>query len=178
MKVKEISYWLIPGEPEKSLLSKIISGLAERFDAPKFEPHLTLYSGATDDLTLVDEIIAGSTVGISEVVLRSTGIEHSEKFTKAMFVGFEVNGTLARISNELKRLSASPADYRLEPHLSLIYADLSNEVKGALAREIQVPPLTRFNSVQAVRTTADTRTKRDVETWRVLAQTFLEVERS
>jgi hypothetical protein len=38
-----ITYWLCPAEPARSHFAELIDNLAARFDAPVFEPHVTLY---------------------------------------------------------------------------------------------------------------------------------------
>ena len=39
-----IAYWLIPSEPAHSFFQRIINDLARRYDAPVFEPHVTIMS--------------------------------------------------------------------------------------------------------------------------------------
>ena len=41
-----IAYWLIPSEPGHSFFQRIINDLAGRYDAPVFEPHVTIHVGA------------------------------------------------------------------------------------------------------------------------------------
>ena len=41
-----IAYWLIPSEPALSFFQRIINDLACRYDAPVFEPHVTIHVGA------------------------------------------------------------------------------------------------------------------------------------
>jgi len=41
-----IAYWLIPSEPAHSFFQRIINDLARRYDAPAFEPHVTIHVGA------------------------------------------------------------------------------------------------------------------------------------
>jgi hypothetical protein len=38
-----LTYWLIPAEPARSHFRTLIQDLARRFDAPIFEPHVTVY---------------------------------------------------------------------------------------------------------------------------------------
>jgi len=163
-----ISYWLIPAEPEKSIFERIICDLAQRFDAPVFEPHLTLYSGPGDERDNLDEIIARSTAGISEVVLRTSGVAHSNQFTKCLFVNFELNETVAKIANDLKEHFADQDGYELKPHLSLLYAQIRDDVKERLARELSIPRAVRFDTVRAVSTGIGMVRKAEVEEWRVL----------
>ena len=45
----EHSFWLVPVEPLKSRLRALISSLAQSCDAVDFEPHVTLWCGASND---------------------------------------------------------------------------------------------------------------------------------
>jgi hypothetical protein len=40
-----IAYWLIPSEPAHSIFKRIINQLARRWNAPVFEPHVTIHVG-------------------------------------------------------------------------------------------------------------------------------------
>ena len=40
-----IAYWLIPTEPAYTYFQAVINYLARRYDAPVFEPHLTIHVG-------------------------------------------------------------------------------------------------------------------------------------
>src|SRR5437660_1675571 len=41
-----IAYWLIPAEPAHRFFQRLIEDLARRYDAPLFEPHVTIHVGA------------------------------------------------------------------------------------------------------------------------------------
>jgi hypothetical protein len=167
---ERVSYWLIPAEPDGEHFLEIICEMAGWFhETPVFNPHVTVYSGPLDPRDDVETILAAAAVGIAEVTLRARGIGRSEEFTKSLFVEFESSSVVTQISDRLKNGSATPADYKLGPHLSLIYARLSNEMKDQLTRGLSLPPTVRFDALQAVRTGPVTESKSDVEAWRVLA---------
>jgi hypothetical protein len=163
-----ISYWLIPIEADKKRLQRIINKLASRFDAPVFEPHVTLYSGEIDHSEDAADVLEGI-AGEFPLMLQLRGMEHSDQFTKTLFMEFASNPALDQISDDLKSFSKARDDYALKPHLSLLYAAASREIREALTREIVVPQVVRFNSLKAVATGDRTQTKSDVESWRSLA---------
>jgi hypothetical protein len=166
-----VSYWLIPAEPDAELFGGIICDLAGWFlEAPVFEPHVTLYSGPLDPRDDVEGIIAGATGGVSSIVLRAAGLGRSDEFTKSLFVILEPNETVAMVGAEVRRRSATPVDYDLSPHLSLIYARLSHEMKDRLARDVSIPATISFDAVRAVRTGVRTESKADVDAWRTIVQ--------
>ena len=166
---ERISYWLIPVKPDKKRLQQIICELAAGFNAPVFEPHVTLYSGEMDHIEDAADVLEGI-AGNFPIALRPCGTRHSGQFTKTLFMEFASDSALDQISDDLKLLSKTKEDYELKPHLSLLYATISPEMRQSLARELAMPEVIRFDCIQAVVTSARTQTKRDVEEWRMIAK--------
>jgi 2'-5' RNA ligase len=162
-------FWLLPAEPAQSWLTAAVEQLAQKYDAPVFEPHVTLYSGDDEEEAagaLVDRIAAPNT----PVELSVAGIEHSEKFTKTLFVQFAKSSAAQQLSDAIRTASRSQRDYELNPHLSLLYAYIAEEVKAAEAERIRVPfERIRFDAISAVFFPKPIQTRADVEGWRVLA---------
>ena len=53
-----VSYWLMPRDEDAAVLRKVIDKLAVRFDAPRFRPHVTLYSGEAREMD-AESIVRG-----------------------------------------------------------------------------------------------------------------------
>jgi 2'-5' RNA ligase len=164
-----ITYWLCPQEPARGQCAALIQDLASRFDAPSFEPHVTIHvaaAGSEIPSTTFEQILKG----LATYRLFVRGIEYSDEFTKTLFIQFKPNAALAQLSEDLRRVSASPSDYQLNPHLSLLYKDLDPEMKRQLATSISLPfDEIVFNRVNAVISPAEIRSRADVEAWRVIA---------
>ncbi len=171
---EHVSYWLTVAEPDRAQWSEVIRTLARQFDAPLFEPHVTLYSGPLHSSDRPGEMLRAATGKISEIVLNTTGIGRTAQFTKTLFIEFATNEALGKLSDELKRRSALPRDYELKPHLSLIYATLASDVTQRLAKELQMPPCVRFDTVKAMLSRGPTRTRADVEAWQIVASANLD----
>ena len=165
-----ITYWLCPAEPAHSQLSAIIGDLAARFNAPVFEPHVTLYVTSADGVgaaTVVEKVV--KTRAPYRLTVR--GIDYSDEFTKTLFVQFAPDRDVAGLSDELRRASASASDYKLNPHLSLIYRELDRDTKRGLATSLRLPfTEVVFSSVKAVLSPGTIRSREDVEAWRVVAE--------
>ena len=146
---RRVSYWLIPSEPDKTRLAKIIASLSRQFEAPNFEPHVTLYAGTLAASENVKQIMAQAIHGISEITLQTAGISHSESFTKTLCMDFAENECLSKLSLDLGRHSFEPMKYELKPHLSLLYATVASELKEQLARDLMVPSRIHFDSIAA-----------------------------
>jgi hypothetical protein len=171
---EHISYWLTAAEPDRTHWSEVVRSLAKQFDAPLFEPHVTLYSAPLHTSDKPEEIIRAVAREFSEIVLPATGIGRTEQFTKTLFIEFATNEALAKLSGELKRRSSLPGDYELKPHLSLIYARLTPDVAQRLAKELPMPAHVRFDTVKAMVSGGLTRTRADVEAWRIVGSAKLE----
>jgi 2'-5' RNA ligase len=165
-----LTYWLCPAEPARSYLRTLIQDLAERFDAPVFEPHVTLYvtdSGNENPAGVLKEAFRN----IKPPCLSITAIDYSDEFTKTLFVQFRPNEWLDSLSRTLRAASASPREYQLNPHLSLIYKTMPPETKVQLANSIRLPfEEVRFDSAKAVISPAKIESRANVDAWRVVAE--------
>ena len=170
---EHVSYWLTAAEPDRTHLRELVRSLAKQFNAPLFEPHVTLYSGRLHSSEKPSEVIRAAARATSEIILRTAGIGHTEHFTKTLFIEFATNEALAKLSGELKRLSKLPSDYELKPHLSLIYARLAPDVAQRITKELPMPAHVRFDTVKAMVSGGPTRTRGDVEYWRIVASAKL-----
>src|SRR5687767_3987929 len=126
-----LTYWLIPAEPARSHFASVVSDLAARFDAPIFEPHITVYAtvmGKEDGAAVLEQVIANCRV----YSLRISGLDHADEFTKTVFVQFHPNDALSRLSTNFREASSMKDEYELNPHLSLIYKTLPPESKAEI----------------------------------------------
>ena len=165
-----LAYWLIPASPYREFFGALIARLAERHDAPPFEPHVSVYAGqgATEDRpgTLIEHV-APKLVGLS---LRVDGIGWTDEFTRTLYVEFHDSEPLTWMSDELRRLSARPSTFALRPHLSLMYKTMPSADKQAIARSLQLPwPEITFDEIKAIMAPDQTTCRADVEAWRVVA---------
>jgi hypothetical protein len=165
-----VTYWLCPAEPARSHLAALIRDLAARFDAPVFEPHVTVYV-TNAEREKPGGVLAEVLSGQQQFRLTVLGLDYSDQFTKTLFVQFAPHPKLARFSEELRRVSASKSDYELNPHLSLLYRSMNSETKREIADSIALPfPEIIFDTAKAVICPARIESRNDVENWRVVAE--------
>jgi hypothetical protein len=174
-KAHAIAYWLIPAKDERELFRELIRILAREFDAPRFEPHLTLIAARQDrqprnnrgSRTLSEspkKVLLQ--LKASPIRLRVRGISFSSKFTKTLFVRFAPSKSLDKLVVDLAGVRKSVRD----PHLSLLYKKTSILAERELASTIKLPfREVVFDSIKAVRCISPTETRADVESWRVIA---------
>jgi len=165
-----LAYWLIPAEPARSHFRSLIQDIARRFDAPVFEPHVTLYVTEPGNENPAD-VLKETLRNIKPPSLSIAAINYSDEFTKTLFVEFRPDESLDRLNGKLRAGSASQPEYQLNPHLSLIYKTMSPETKVPLAKSLRLPfDEVRFDSAKAVISPAKIESRADVEAWRVAAE--------
>lgn len=173
MKRIAIAYWLLPAEPARSFFRSLINHLAQRYGAPKFEPHVTVQVGAncTD---AVDGVLSKAARGCERITLQALGISGSSEFVKTLFVQFAVTKQLQQLNHSIRSAAQGSSDYELNPHLSLLYKRMSTRDRRLLTNSIEVPfPEVTFDSLKAVRCISPTQSRADVEAWYVVAEKAL-----
>jgi 2'-5' RNA ligase len=168
-----IAYWLILAEPARSFFQDLINDLARRYDAPVFEPHMTIHVGI-DRFDIAQKVTAKAAACCGCIEVKMLKVSHSSEFTKTLFAQFALNAKLSRL-NEITRSAAQDlSDYQFKPHLSLLYKKMSVLQRRQLGHSIELPfPHVVFNSVKAVRCVSPTRSRADVEAWHVVAASLL-----
>ena len=164
-----IAYWLIPAEPARGFLEKVIVDLARRYSGPVFEPHLTVHVGA-DSGESAKKVISKAALGCEPIELEVLDLYHSDEFTKTLFVRLAPNTKLQQLHDRIRNAAWNSSEYRLEPHMSLLYKKMPLLKRRELAESIKLP-FSRivFDSLKAVQCASPTLNRKDVEAWRVLA---------
>ena len=101
-----VVYWLIPAEPERELFREIIRILAKQFDAPRFEPHLTLLATRQDRQPPARLL---RTIKASPIRLKLRDVASSPRFTRTLFVRLVPNKSLDDLVVDLARVTRSRA---------------------------------------------------------------------
>jgi hypothetical protein len=166
-----IVYWLVPSRDERELFCDIIRILYKEFDAPNFHPHLTVFATKEDRQSprkILNEMRSGP------IRLHVCGVGFSSQFRKTLFVRFMPSKPLDKLIVHLAGVTKSSANPVRDPHLSLLYKNIPLPTKKELARTIKLPfREVLFDSIAAVRCGLPTKTKADVEAWRVIARKSL-----
>jgi len=166
-----LAYWLVPAEPYRGWFSEQIGKLAAHLGSATFLPHVTIYAGPGAGVDSPAAIIEEAARGVTAITLLTVRIDHSDKFTKTLFVEFAPEPELAAVSDRLRQLSATPADYELRPHLSLAYQHIGTEEREQLARSSSLPFETvLFDELHAVICPTGTDSAADVRAWRTVAR--------
>ena len=171
----KVSFWLIPSEEDREFFQEIIDTLSQEYDAPAFTPHVTIYSGEYTPDESTAELIEKATQDVQGFSLKVDKLLYTEEFTKTLFVQFHPDAILSRISETLARRAKKPSDFELNPHLSLIYQHLREEIKKNLTTSISLPKSeVFFNEVRAISTPEKVQGREDVENWKVICNRKLQ----
>ena len=172
-----IAYWLIPSEPAHSFFQRIVNDLARRYDAPVFEPHVTVHVGA-DHAHAAKKAVGDAARYRKLSGLTPLGIDQSDEFIKTLFVQFAPSAELRRINVGIREAANNSLQYELKPHLSLLYKNLAAATRRELAASINVPLCeVTFDAIKAVRCVSPTKSRTDVEAWQVVAAASLSGDR-
>jgi 2'-5' RNA ligase len=168
-----IAYWLIPAEPARSFFQAVINDLAHQHDAPVFEPHVTVFVGV-DRAGAAERALSQVAREWYPTKLKKLQIDHSDEFIKTLFVQFVLNTQLRQLNENIRKAGQDSSRYELKPHLSLLYKTMPAAARYKLADSITVPySEVSFDAIKAVRCISPTRSRADVEVWRVVASTEL-----
>ena len=171
------AYWLIPSEPAHSFFQRIINDLARRYDAPVFEPHVTIHVGA-DRADAAKNALGDAARECKLIGLTPLGIDQTDEFIKTLFVQFAMNAELRKITDMIREAANDSSQYEPNPHLSLLYKNLAAPTRRELAASINVPLFeVTFEGIKAVRCVSPTKSGAQVEAWHVVAAALLRGDR-
>jgi Cyclic phosphodiesterase-like protein len=143
--------WLIPAPSDRRWLSKVIQDYAAEYDAPAFEPHLTLYSGLIQPKDDLQNIIAEAIPSGSPITLEIMGLNYGENFFRTGFIACGMCDRLTQLSQSIRDHLSIPQNYVLEPHLSLMYKDIPIEQKRlAMLRFVVSVQTVTFDTIKVV----------------------------
>jgi Cyclic phosphodiesterase-like protein len=153
--VSQFAVWLTPAPSDRRWLSKIIQDYAVAYHSPTFEPHVTIYSGICGEYEDISTILSQSVDSLLPLSLEVTGLGYTENFFRTGFITFTPHEALTALSTTIRDRLQSPTDYRLEPHLSLVYKDLSLDQKRlAMLRVILSVQTITFDTLKVVKPSA------------------------
>jgi hypothetical protein len=84
-------------------------------------------------------------------------------------VQFAPSTELQQLNQSIRTAAQDSSDYQLNPHFSLLYQRMSIQERRVLARSIEIPFFeVTFGSLKAFRCISPTKSRADVEAWRVV----------
>jgi len=132
--MKTYSLWLVPEESALSKFLKIIGDLSEKYNSPKFEPHITLLSrieGEEDDLIKKTEELV-SFLSTLTITLESFGF--SKYPHKALYLNVKKTDELLSAHEKASEIYSHNAEFA--PHMSLLWGTFDIDLKLKIIEEL------------------------------------------
>jgi Cyclic phosphodiesterase-like protein len=169
----EFTLWLVPQEPLQSKLREIIRRLSDEFDAVEFEPHVTLFSAPSNDAE-ARAIVSRISRQFPPVHLILNGLEHTEVYTKTLFIQFDESVVARQMSEIAGNGFSKPSKYQLNPHLSLLYKKLPQAKQKELCRTLNVPQgVYLFDRIRILKTEVPIEDAGPIRGWRTVCDAAL-----
>jgi hypothetical protein len=158
-----VSFWILPCTADQRWLQGVVDDLARRHGGPVFEPHVTIHSGHCPRDVDLEGLLGTLAAGCPPLDLAALGTAESDVYYRTLFIEMAADerdggrllglrrslilglfeqcdgyaaaaGTRPSPRNAEEREQAlSPAGYR--PHVSLLYGNLAQPQRAALARQ-------------------------------------------
>ncbi|MSV33175.1 MAG: hydrolase [Nitrosarchaeum sp.] len=130
--------WLTFSKNDRGYLKKIIDELSEKYHAPKFEPHITVYGLIDSEMSLIESIAKEAMLNCNSFLVEKAKVLQSEELWKTVYVELKINNQLELIYKNLKKHFEKIAKYEFNPHISLIYKILPIEEKIKIINELDI----------------------------------------
>ena len=135
--LKRYALWLLPDQVATDSFASLIDDLSNRYEGPRFAPHVTLLgraTGAEKDLAKTTEHLAQQ---LPVLTLRPQEIAKEAYYFRCFYVKLEQSADLAQAHKQAADVFGVDFVSDYLPHLSLIYGHMSREEKDKLRSEIE-----------------------------------------
>jgi len=130
------SLWIMPPGGLYEKLSDLIVQIAGRYHSPVFKPHVTLLGsvpGGRESIVSATSRLASS-LKPYDIYLTNAGC--LDEYFRCLFIEVERSDEVLRANMAAKRTFANNDDRGYFPHLSLMYGNLSIDVKKEIISDI------------------------------------------
>ncbi len=136
------SVWLIP--ENKAEIRKIITNLSNIFKTPTFEPHITLVENLAGKRRLHITKFSQLANSAKSFKLRMKTLMAGQDYFKCLYISIEQSPDLQRLRDAALRIFAANPPKIYDPHMSLLYGNLSNEELSKVFSDMRKMRLTSF----------------------------------
>ena len=164
-------FWLNPSTADRELLARRIDGLADRFGATQFEPHLTIGACPEKEIAEPAKVLLALCQSVQAFALQPQALGTSERFTMTFFIKFGLEPPLVQLRQRWRDFLKNPPEEQFTPHVSLLYASLAEEERQTLLHETECPrEKIHFDSISILQVPDQIRSPAEVAGWQVLAR--------
>lgn len=168
-KLPRVAFWLVPQLIDRQKLEEHMASLAREFSSPQFVPHVTLYScyrtPQQQELKLLARLAAGS----KPVTLQAEGLCGKERLSQALYVDLKNDESSCHLYYAFAKGVTKPSEYIFDPHLSLLYQDLSVSERERVQSQLKIDLAEiRFDQLWAVAIPETLSVLKDFTNWQTL----------
>ncbi|MCH7604530.1 2'-5' RNA ligase family protein [Patescibacteria group bacterium] len=131
------SLWIIPAGKTYEKLVRIIDELSKRYSTPVFEPHVTVVK----NIKLPEQEMIAKTsqlaAALSPYAVILIGLEVSMKFYTNLVAKADKTHELMEASRKARQIFYQHQLHPYDPHLSLIYGNLSRSATQRISKNIK-----------------------------------------
>lgn len=148
--MQEVSLWLVPQPEDAAYLQGIIDQLAEKYQAPRFNPHVTLagrlqvseqYQSSLSDLAAATPILQ----------MHNHGLDHSAALFRTVYIRTSLGDSLVALRNQVYKLWPENTVKPFMPHISLIYKELTSSERQLIIQALKLKEMFIFDTLAVVR---------------------------
>jgi len=115
---------------------QIINQLSDKYEAPKFEPHVTLISR----LELSENELLSKISELADILrpfeINLTTAEYLDEYFRCVFILAEKTNIIMKANMEARKIFGRLHDPPYMPHLSLLYGDFDEKTKKKIIEEL------------------------------------------
>jgi 2'-5' RNA ligase len=130
--------WLIFSQNDTKYLKKIITNIAKKYDAPEFEPHITIYGILDIEINLIKKILKKIARNNKLIISKNIKILQSNNLWKTIYIELENQKEFTKIYQDLKEYFKQIKKYEFNPHISLVYKILSTIEKTEIINQLDI----------------------------------------
>ena len=130
------SIWVVPPKLVLKKLQVLVDNLAKEYDAPTFEPHLTVLAEIDSNIEEIEEKLNKLNFKYSELQLETENFSFSTTYFQSVLIRIKPTAQLLELNLELKQIFNMENNLFM-PHISLLYGDYSMEVRESIVNRLE-----------------------------------------
>lgn len=135
MKSKGHSLWLILTGEAYEKFSSLIKKLAKQYNAPVFQPHITLLGDFMQPLDECIKLTKQAVLNQKPFIINMGEIDYEDFYFRTLFIRVDKMEPLLNLHNRAKEIFKMVIPPYM-PHLSLLYGTFPIETKEKIIKEI------------------------------------------
>ncbi len=139
--------WLTFQKDDEDFLQDIINELSKKYNSVSFEPHITACGLVDIELDKISRICENISARFEPFNVEFLNISYSDDLWKTLFVNLKTSMIMNEIYDNLRNEFQKIEKYVFEPHISLIYKNMSTSDKKEISKNLKLKKQFRIDSI-------------------------------